>query len=116
MGITLFEAIAGKHPFENAHTKMQLILKHLQSLLPSIRQYRENTPFTIDTVLEIATAKDPKDRYASITALAEAFRDAWIDTNSASNTTPAHRYYQHNAKLGVHLGMVVSRHVPACLP
>lgn len=76
MGITLFEAITEKHPFEDVYTKMQLILRHLQSPLPSINQYSQNIPTAVDDVLKIATAKDPKERYPSMTALSEAFRDA----------------------------------------
>lgn len=76
MGITLFEAITETHPFEDAHTKMQLILKHLQATLPSLSQYRENIPQAVDDVLKIATAKEPKDRYPSMTALSDAFQEA----------------------------------------
>ena len=76
MGITLFEAITGQHPFMTAHTKMQLILKHLRSPLPTATEYREGIPRKIDTVLKIATAKDPKDRYPSMTALCDAFKEA----------------------------------------
>jgi len=76
LGITLFEAITKKHPFEDAHTKMQLILKHLQSQLPPLSEYRENIPASVDQVLKIATAKDPKDRYPSMTALSDAFQKA----------------------------------------
>jgi eukaryotic-like serine/threonine-protein kinase len=76
MGITLFEAITGKHPFLNVHTKTQLIVKHLRSPLPSVTQLRENIPTTIDSVLQIATAKNSNNRYPSMTALSQAFRDA----------------------------------------
>ncbi len=76
MGITLFEAITGEHPFLSAHTKMQLILKHLRSPLPSVSQYNIGIPHAIDNVLKIATAKDPKERYPSMTALSNAFRNA----------------------------------------
>lgn len=77
MGITLFEAIAGKHPFiGDVHTKMQLILKHLQSPLPPMSSYRANIPKAIEDVLKQATDKNPKNRYSTMTELAKAFREA----------------------------------------
>ena len=76
MGITLFEAITGQHPFHRTHTKMQLILEHLRSPLPNIKKYKEDIPDEVDRVLKIATSKEPHDRYPSMTALREAFRDA----------------------------------------
>lgn len=76
MGITLYEAITSTHPYSNAHTKMQLILKHLQSPLPPLATHTSDAPTTLDEVLKVATAKDPKDRYDKMTDLAKAFRDA----------------------------------------
>lgn len=76
MGITLFEAIAKKHPYADSHTKMQLILKHLQAPLPSLSKFKPNLPNQINDVLKIATAKNPKERYEKMTDLAKAFRDA----------------------------------------
>lgn len=76
MGITLFEAIAGKHPFMDVHTKMQLILKHLQSPLPPMSSYRTNIPKAVEDVLKQATDKNPKNRYPTMTELAKAFRKA----------------------------------------
>lgn len=76
MAITLFEALTKKHPFHDVHTKMQLILKHLQSSLPSIAEYRSDIPVEVDNVLKIASAKSPNERYSSMRELFDAFRSA----------------------------------------
>lgn len=75
-GITLFEALTGKHPYEDTHTKMQLIIKHLQSPMPRLTQYRNDLPPAIQSVLDRATAKEPKDRYANFAEFSVAFREA----------------------------------------
>ena len=61
---------------------MQLILKHLQSPLPPLNQYRENIPEAVDVVLATATAKDPETRYASMTDFSKAFQYAIHATES----------------------------------
>lgn len=76
MAITLFEALTKQHPFHDAHTKMQLILKHLRSPLPSVSDYREDIPDDVDDVLRVASAKLPDERYSSMGDLFEAFRSA----------------------------------------
>ena len=76
MGITLYEALTGKHPYVDAVTKMQIILKHLQIPLPDICKARPDIPVSVRDVLQKATAKAPEDRYQSVTELAKAFRTA----------------------------------------
>jgi len=80
MGVTLYEAITSKHPFSDAHTKMQLILKHLQAPLPPLARFKPDAPKSLDEVLQVATAKAPTDRYTTMTDLAKAFRDALLVT------------------------------------
>lgn len=82
MAITLFEALTKKHPFHDVHTKMQLILKHLQSTIPSVSEYRDDIPVEVDNVLKTASAKLPEARYSSMGELYEAFRSAVAVTNS----------------------------------
>ncbi len=76
MGVTLFETITKVHPYADSHTKMQLILKHLQTPLPSLSRHKSDIPSDIDDVLKIATAKNPQERYTKMTDLAKAFRKA----------------------------------------
>lgn len=80
MGITLFETLTQKHPFQDAHTNMQLLLKHLQDPLPTVANLRDDIPSEVDTVLQTATAKAPSERFVSMSALSNAFQDAILVT------------------------------------
>lgn len=76
MAITLFEALAKKHPYHDAHTKMQFILKHLQAALPNIAEFRDDIPSGVQAVFEKAAAKSPDRRYKSMSEFCAAFRKA----------------------------------------
>lgn len=64
LGIILYELITGKVPF-NGSTPVAIALKHAQEPIPSIRKKDPRVPQALENVVLKATAKDPRDRYAS---------------------------------------------------
>lgn len=64
LGIILYELITGKVPFDGA-TPVEIALKHAQEPIPSIRKNDPAVPQALENVVLKATAKDPRDRYAS---------------------------------------------------
>lgn len=64
LGIILYELITGKVPF-NGDTPVAIALKHAQEPIPSIRKKDPKVPQALENVVLKATAKDPRDRYAS---------------------------------------------------
>lgn len=68
LGITLYEMLAGKHPFHEMPIGL-MIMKHLQESLPDIRDLHADLPDGIDEIIQNATAKDPSERYASVLEL-----------------------------------------------
>jgi WD40 repeat protein/serine/threonine protein kinase len=75
LGVVLFEALAGRHPFPE-RSPQALIERHLSEALPSIRNFRPDLPPALDEVVAKATAKDPADRFTDSMALASALREA----------------------------------------
>ncbi|MBE0690486.1 MAG: serine/threonine protein kinase, partial [Anaerolineae bacterium] len=75
MGIVVYEMITGQQPFQ-AETPVQLLLKHLMEPPPYVRDFNQDVPAALDTVLQRALAKDPDDRYQTATAFADAFAQA----------------------------------------
>jgi serine/threonine protein kinase len=71
LGVTLYEMLAGKVPFE-ADTSMAVLLKHLQESPAPI----EGLPASLQLVLDRALAKNPEERYASAKEFLLAFLDA----------------------------------------
>jgi serine/threonine protein kinase/tetratricopeptide (TPR) repeat protein len=64
LGVMLFEMLTGQLPY-TADTTMGILLKHIQSPVPSVREKNADLPETIDEILERALAKEPEGRYAS---------------------------------------------------
>lgn len=73
LGITLYETLTGRHPFIEAQTKMQILLKHLREPLPSLVKARPDIPPAVEAVIQKATAKQAEDRYPNASALVAAF-------------------------------------------
>lgn len=64
LGIILYELITGKVPFEG-ESAVSIALKHFQSEVPSVREFRPNIPQPLENVVLHATAKEASDRYVS---------------------------------------------------
>ena len=93
LGVVLYEALTGRLPYE-ADTPLAVVLKHVTAPLPAARTFAPDLPESVETVLNVALAKQPADRFAAAGELAAAF-DAAIRTGLHPETKP-----------------VVPRHVP----
>lgn len=76
LGVVLYEMLAGKPPF-SGDTPMQVLIDHIQSPAPSLRQTRPELSPAVDAVVQRALAKDPAARFATAGALAQALAQAW---------------------------------------
>lgn len=73
LAVTLHETLAGEHPFGYSLSKMQMVIRHLQDPLPSLRLSRPDVPEALAQVLLRATEKEPENRYGNIEEFAGAF-------------------------------------------
>jgi len=91
LGITLFEALTGRHPFEQPgepwDTDAALMKAHLLTPIPSLRSLRADLPEALEKVIARATAKDPPARYPSATEFGRALRAVQKEL-AASNEPP----------------------------
>ncbi len=81
MGIILYELITGTVPF-NGDTPVAIALKHAQEPIPSIRKKDSSVPQALENVVLKATAKDPRDRYATAQEM-KADLDSSLDPERA---------------------------------
>lgn len=81
LGIILYELITGSVPF-NGDSAVAIALKHAQEPIPSIREKDPKVPQALENVILKATAKDPRDRYASAREM-QADLDTSLDPSRA---------------------------------
>ena len=68
MGITLFEMLTGRVPF-NGETTVAIAIKHIQEEMPSPREYVPEIPVCVEQIVLKCTQKSPDRRYHSMAAL-----------------------------------------------
>jgi serine/threonine protein kinase len=75
LGVTLFEMLTGQRPYE-ADNAVDIMLKHLQEPVPSLRQFDEEIPGEVDELVKRCLAKDPEERFRTPEELTEAIDEA----------------------------------------
>ncbi|MCX5775068.1 MAG: protein kinase [Firmicutes bacterium] len=65
LGITFFEVITGRVPFDNA-TPIAVALAHVKEKFPSPRKFLPTTPKAIEKIIMKACRKNPADRYRNV--------------------------------------------------
>ena len=73
IGITLFEMLSGKPPFE-ADSAMTLMMMHLNDPIPDLHDLQPDTPPDLLAITNKALAKNRDERYQSASELAAALR------------------------------------------
>lgn len=84
LGVILFELTTGQLPFV-AESPIAVALKHISEPLPAARSASPNVPEPVETVILRATAKDPDQRFASVTEFNQAFQQALAHSLDPSN-------------------------------
>ena len=77
MGITLFEMLTGRVPF-NGDTTVAIAIKHIQEPMPSPRDYVPEIPVSVEQIVLKCTQKSPDRRYQSMNSLIEDLKKSLI--------------------------------------
>ena len=80
LGITLFEMVTGRVPF-NGDTTVAIAIKHIQEEMPSPRVYVEDIPISIEQIILKCTQKSPDRRYQKMSEVIEDLKKAYISPN-----------------------------------
>ncbi len=78
LGIVTYEWLSGKRPFEGSYWR--IICHHLYDEPPPLREQCPELPASVEAVVARALAKDPKDRFVSVQAFAQAFTRAYQES------------------------------------
>lgn len=65
LGVTFFELITGKVPFDD-QSALSVALKHIKEKFPSPKKFNSKTPQIIEKIILKACAKSPSDRYKEV--------------------------------------------------
>ena len=68
LGITLFEMLTGRVPF-NGETTVAIAIKHIQEEMPSPREFVSEIPISVEQIVFKCTQKSPDRRYQSMQEL-----------------------------------------------
>lgn len=68
LGILLYELLSGRVPFDG-ESPVSIALKHFQNDMPSLKANDSSLPQALENVVLKATAKEPSDRYRSVSEM-----------------------------------------------
>lgn len=68
LGITMFEMLTGRVPF-NGETTVAIAIKHIQETMPSPREYVAEIPISVEQIVYKCTQKSPDRRYQNMAEL-----------------------------------------------
>ena len=105
LGVVLFQLATGSLPF-SANTPMGYLLKHVNEPFPAARERSPQVPKTIEHIILKATAKDPKQRFETISEMNRALQAALAHIlDPISNEAPTFilpRAKDRTAVAGIH--------------
>ena len=73
LGIIMFEMLTGRQPYE-ADTPMAVAIKHITDPVPHILEANPNLPPAVESIIQVAMAKNKNERYSTAVELVEALR------------------------------------------
>ena len=78
LGITLFEMLTGRVPF-NGETTVAIAIKHIQEEMPSPREYVPEIPISVEQIVCKCCQKSPDRRYQSMQELIVDLKQSLIN-------------------------------------
>ncbi len=80
LGITMYEMVTGKVPFDG-DTTVSIAIKHLQEEMESPRTYVADLPYSLEQIILKCTQKSVERRYENMTALINDLKRSLLDPN-----------------------------------
>ena len=78
LGITMFEMLTGRVPF-NGETTVAIAIKHIQEEMPSPREYVSEIPISVEQIVCKCCQKSPDRRYQSMAELVTDLKQSLIN-------------------------------------
>jgi hypothetical protein len=94
-GVMAFEILTGELPFTG--TVMEVLAKHLDEPVPSLRERRPEIPVAIEALVHRMMAKNPRDRFASMRDAERAFKALVPDEGGTTQIIAGYSHVQQAA-------------------
>ncbi|MFV0250102.1 MAG: Stk1 family PASTA domain-containing Ser/Thr kinase [Bacilli bacterium] len=75
LGILMYELLTGKLPFKGENA-VEIAIKHMKDPIPSVCEFNESIPQSIENIILKATAKNPKNRFESVVEMNQNIKTA----------------------------------------
>lgn len=75
LGVVIFQALTGRIPFDN-RSPIDQMKAHIAQPIPKLRDLNSELPSRLQPIINKALAKDPADRHATASQLAQDLREA----------------------------------------
>lgn len=82
LGITMFEMLTGRVPF-NGETTVSIAIKHIQDEMPSPRDYVPEIPVSVEQIIFKCTQKSPDRRYDNMSQLIADLKESLINPEAS---------------------------------
>lgn len=82
LGITMFEMLTGRVPF-NGETTVSIAIKHIQEEMPSPREYVPEIPASVEQIIFKCTQKSPDRRYDNISQVIADLKESLINPEAS---------------------------------
>lgn len=99
LGITLFQMICGKCPYNNDSPDYEVYSKIVYEELPDVREYYPSVSESLVNVIKKATEKDPEKRFQTVKEFQEALKNIdTINSDKINSKTDLNKNNVHNKK------------------
>ena len=98
LGITLYEMVTGRVPFDGDST-VEIALHHLQDEIPSPRKFTPELPFSTEQIILKCTQKSPDRRYQSVEELIRDLKESLVNPGGNFVVIPQVDRKAHTVKL-----------------
>ena len=94
LGILMFELLTGKVPFKGENA-VEIAIKHMKDQIPSVCSINESIPQSVENIILKACAKNPKNRYDSVSEMYEDLKTC-LDPLRFEEKRLVYRYPEHS--------------------
>ncbi len=82
LGITMFEMLTGRLPF-NGETTVAIAIKHIQEEMPSVQEFVPEIPYGVEQIVLKCCQKSPDRRYQTMASLIEDLKKSLLNPEEA---------------------------------